>query len=82
MATEFCENGNLLDLLRNGRGQFQDFFNENYQNASVDGNTMYANEKYKISTKDLLMWSVQVATGMEFLGTKRVVCNFLYDINY
>uniref|UniRef100_A0A7G3AU30 Protein tyrosine kinase n=1 Tax=Lutzomyia longipalpis TaxID=7200 RepID=A0A7G3AU30_LUTLO len=73
IMVEYCSLGNVQDYLQTNRGKF---INE------IDPKTGHINSKLResslkeqssLTTSHLLSWSFQVARGMEFLSSKRVI---------
>lgn len=48
--------------------------------TNVSSTIIYQNiSGKKVSSKDLLRWGGEIASGMEFIGAKNVIFSFLYD---
>ncbi|ODM91480.1 Vascular endothelial growth factor receptor 1 [Orchesella cincta] len=72
MVIEFCPFGNVLENLRASRGLFV--------NTVINGEIQFdqgtgrlVNEEDGLSTIELIRWSQEIASGMEYLGDMKVV---------
>ncbi|OXA52017.1 Vascular endothelial growth factor receptor 1 [Folsomia candida] len=71
IVSEFCALGNLHCLLVGCRGLFCNFVNNNGILQTSTLNTTFTTEH--VSTLDLIRWSREIASGMEYLESLRVV---------
>jgi serine/threonine protein kinase len=83
---EFCSNGDLLSYITANKSKFRNYLNAegNLRNldSTVKGKiTSYANIELQeddqmddsMSTLDLYCWAFQIASGMEYLESKKVL---------
>jgi len=89
VATEFCEEGNLLEFLRKNRSSFKNLFpKDRIEPKEESDESNYTNlPGNRMTSYDLLKWCEDVSQGMEYLASKRIIhgdlaCrNVLLDIN-
>lgn len=73
---EYCVNGSLESFLRKSKGCFVNQIVDNQINpgaVSYENTTPSSSEDLMVTSLDLIKWSYQVAKGMEFLESKKVV---------
>jgi serine/threonine protein kinase len=71
---EFCEKGSLLNFLRKSQPNFINLIEDYASNVeSGDG----VKEEDHVTTLDLIRWSAEIANGMNYLSTKRVIKHFM-----
>ena len=58
---EYCQNGNLLDFLRNSRTRFD-----------VASDTLVSDLSEEFGKRNLICFAWQIAKGMEFLMSRKV----------
>ncbi|XP_031625417.1 platelet-derived growth factor receptor beta-like [Contarinia nasturtii] len=93
IIVEYCEYGNVSDLLRNNRSQFINQINFKYDiidstirkrnkiyakrlTSNCDNSTDEISNKLTIepiTTTDLVYWSLQVAQGMDYLTSRKIL---------
>ncbi|CAG7830411.1 unnamed protein product [Allacma fusca] len=82
IVVEFCPNGNLESYLRKNRTNYRDLVQNDtvvsfdWEQEEVEEIDLlrknYAN-LHDFSTENLLLWSLQLAKGMQYLGEKRII---------
>ncbi|XP_049548218.1 platelet-derived growth factor receptor alpha-like [Anopheles darlingi] len=88
VIVEYCPFGNLLNILRNNRARFIDEFNKETitaiimeswtsQDTTVPGSSSTESSvsicNRFISTSDLICWAFQIANGMNYLTSRKVL---------
>lgn len=82
IAIEFCENGNLLNYLRDNRHKFTnlvgqegeyDFIKSGLDSVTRESFVSPGKDQQGLNTVTLIKWVYEVATGMEFLSQKKVI---------
>ncbi|CAL8116312.1 unnamed protein product [Orchesella dallaii] len=74
IVVELCAFGSLQTYLRSQRGRFLDLIEEpSSQNVSVALNLNNDDEEMMTTTKELVKWAKEIADGMYFLGTLKVI---------
>ncbi|XP_035709602.1 uncharacterized protein LOC118436188 [Folsomia candida] len=87
IAVEFCTNGSLEHYLRKQRPVFINLVKNDaivpqepkqrnpYENVDAEygGADMTNNKLTPITTQNLIKWSREIANGMEFLGSKKII---------
>lgn len=82
IAIEFCENGNLLNYLRDHRNKFTNLVGQDgdydFISGGLDSITRQSfispgKDPNGLNTVTLIKWVYEVATGMEFLSNKKVI---------
>jgi len=66
MVMELASNGSLLNLLRQQRGAGDD---------SDDSDLTSQARHYNLTSSDLILFAVHVASGMEYVASQRVRCS-------
>ncbi|XP_035780692.1 uncharacterized protein LOC118460472 isoform X3 [Anopheles albimanus] len=80
VIVEYCPFGNLLNFLRNNRDRFIDEINQQTHDGigirlstSYNSRTESSDCNKSISTTDLISWAFQIATGMDYLASRKVL---------
>ncbi|CAG7828347.1 unnamed protein product [Allacma fusca] len=78
IVVEFCENGSLEKYLRKYRNNYIDQIQDDVivvPESELDNSTQCYEtcEKKPLDTRTLVTWAYEIASGMEYLATKKVI---------
>lgn len=76
IAIEYCQNGNLLEYLRDNRQYFKNLISPEgtiIEDSDAINDSFVNPVRESLSTITLMKWSQEVASGMEFLSQKKVI---------